>query len=149
MANPSNQGAKEKWYKEKVIMGFIGVLLGAIIGFGGTIVSTQAQLKAISLEQEFELQTRFIKKKEDVYTQIVQSIYSLQKMNDGLIETDLATFKNDSYTLMAQVQIYGSDEIAELYDEFLKTFFESHVFDSNLVNTQLIPAIRKDLGIEA
>lgn len=148
MANTSNQSVKEKWYKEKVIMGFLGVALGALIGLGGTFISSQTQLDAISLEQDFEVRMRSIENKEEVYTKIVQSIYSLQKMNDGLIEVDLAAFKNDSYTLMAQVRIYGSDEVAELYDEFLKIFFESQIFDGNLVENKLIPAIRKDLGVE-
>lgn len=147
MSNTPNESIKEKWYKDKVIMSFLGVILGALIGFGGTFWSSQTQLKAIQLEQNYEMDKYSLERKEETYTQIIQSIYSLQKMNDGLIEIDLVTFKDDSYTLMAQVRIYGSDEVTKLFNQFLTSFFEENIYDGELVDNQLIPAIRKDLGI--
>lgn len=147
MSNSSNECSKEKWYKDKVIMSFLGVILGALIGFGGTFWFSQTQLEAIRLEQNYEIEMYSIERKEEIYTQIIQSIYSLQKMNDGLIEVDLVTFKDDSYTLMAQVRIYGSDEVTKLYNKFLTSFFDEKIYDGELVDNQLIPAIRKDIGI--
>lgn len=137
-----------KWYENSIIMTFLGVFLGASIGFCGTIYASYVQIKEIKLQHKFELENRTIEQREEIYTKIIQSIYSLQKMNDGLIEADLVAFKKDCYTLMAEVKIYGSEEVVILYDQFLTKFFEQHSYDGKLVDNQLIIAIRKDLSIE-
>lgn len=139
---------KKKWYENSVIMTFLGVCLGAIIGFAGTIYSSHIQIEVIELQHKLELENRTIEQREEIYAEIIQSIYSLQKMADGLIDEDLIAFKNDCYTLMAEVKIYGSDEVITLYDQFLTKFFEQQIYDGELVDKQLIIAIRNDLEAE-
>ena len=136
-----------KWYNNSVIMTFVGIAFGALLSLSGTIYTSQLQLEGLELQQKYVLENRNIEHKEEAYMDMIQSIYSLPKMNDGLIEADLASFKNESYTIIANVRIYGSKEVADLYNQFLTTFFEEKVYDGELVDTQLIPAIRNDLGI--
>lgn len=136
-----------KWYNNSVIMTFVGIAFGALLSLSGTIYTSQLQLKGLELQQKYVLENRNIEQKEEAYMDMIQSVYSLPKMNDGLIEADLASFKNESYTIIANVRIYGSKEVADLYNQFLTTFFEEKVYDGELVDTQLIPAIRNDLGI--
>lgn len=137
-----------QWYGNTVLMTFLGVILGAVIGFMGTIYSSKLKLKETENEHIYELENRSLDKKEKICTDIIQSIYSLQKMNDGLIEADLVSFKSESYTLSAQAKIYCSSEVVELYNQFLSTFFNTQTYDGELVDNQLIPAIRRDLGVE-
>ena len=73
-----------KWYKDRVIMTFLGVALGAIIGFYGTFYSSNLKLKEIENQHAYELENKSLDKKEEISTEMIQSIYSLQKMNDGL-----------------------------------------------------------------
>ena len=138
---------QKKWYENSVIMTFLGVCLGAVIGFFGTIYSSHVQIEAIEIQHEYEMEQRSIERREETYSEILQSIYSLQKMNDGLIEIDLVSFKNDCYTLMAEAKIFGSEEVVKLYDQFLTVFFEEQIYDGELVDNQLISAIRKDLNV--
>lgn len=137
-----------KWYRNTVIMTFLGVFLGALIGFVGTVYSSHVQIKVINIQHEHEMEIRSIGQREETYSQMLQSIYSLQKMNDGLIEIDLVSFKDECYTLMAEARIYGSKEVVNLYEQFLTKFFEKQIYDGELVDNQLIVAIRKDLNVE-
>jgi len=130
-------------------MGFLGVILGAAIGFGGTVYTSNLKLKEIQNQHRYELENRSLEKKEEICTNMIQSIYSLQKMDDGLIELDLIAFKEESYTIIAQARIYCDQNVVELYNQFLVTFFEeNYKYDGVLVDTKLIPAIRKDLGVD-
>ena len=69
-------------------------------------------------------------------------------MNEGLIESDVISFKEESYTILAKARIYCDENVVDLYNKFLTTFFAQRVYDGNLVDLELIPAIRKDLGVD-
>lgn len=137
-----------KWYNDATIMAFLGVAIGALIGFAGTIYSSNLKLKEIENQHIFELENRSLDRKEEICTEMIQSIYSLHKMNDGLIEIDLISFKEDSYTILAKARIYCDQNVVNLYNEFLSTFFEKEIYNGELVDSKLIPAIRKDLGVD-
>lgn len=137
-----------KWYENTVIMTFLGVILGAIIGFAGTIYSSSLKLKGIENQHIYELEKRGLDKKEEICIEMIQSIYSLRKMNDGLIEENLSSFKEESYTILAKSRIYCSQNVVDLYNQFLTTFFKNQIYDGKIVDLKLIPAIRKDLGVD-
>lgn len=137
-----------EWYQNTVIMTFLGVALGALIGFAGTIYSSNLKLKEIENQHIYELENRGLDKKEEISTEMIQSIYNLQKMNAGLIEVDLPSFKEESYTILAKARIYCHQNVVDLYNLFLTTFFEKQIYDGNIVDSELIPAIRKDLGVD-
>lgn len=137
-----------KWYKDRVIMTFLGVALGAIIGFYGTFYSSNLKLKEIENQHAYELENKSLDKKEEISTEMIQSIYSLQKMNDGLIDADLASFREESYTILAKARIYCDKDVVDLYNQFLTTFFTEQKYDGKLVDLKLIPLIRKDLGVD-
>lgn len=137
-----------KWYNNTVLMTFLGVALGALIGFAGTVYSANLKLKEIKNQHIYELENRGLDKKEEISTEMIQSLYSLQKMNDGLIEIDLPSFKEESYTIVAKARIYCDQEVVDLYNEFLVNFFEKKEYDGKLVDQELIPAIRKDIGVD-
>lgn len=138
---------KIKIKKIDIIVGFIGVILGALIGFAGTVYSSCVKLKEIENQHIYELENRALDKKEEICTEMIQSIYSLQKMNDGLIKVDLPSFKEESYTIFAKAKIYCTQSTVDLYNQFLTTFFEKQLYDGELVDSKLIPSIRNDLGI--
>lgn len=71
-----------------------------------------------------------------------------KKMDDGLIEIDLPSFKEESYSIFARANIYSDPNVVDLYHEFLTTFFTRQTYDGQLVENGLIPAIRKDLNID-
>ncbi|HEM3620564.1 TPA: hypothetical protein U1C27_002075 [Streptococcus suis] len=141
-----------KWYENTVIMTFLGVILGAIIGFAGTIYSSRLKLKEIENQHIYELENRGLDKKEEISIKMIQSIYGLHKMNDGLndglIEENLSSFKEESYTILAKARIYCSQNVVDLYNQFLTTFFKNQIYDGKIVDLKLIPAIRKDLGVD-
>lgn len=137
-----------KWYNNTVLMTFLGVALGALIGFAGTVYSANLKLKEIKNQHIYELENRGLDKKEEISTEMIQSLYSLQKMNDGLIEIDLPSFKEESYTIVAKARIYCNQEVVDLYNKFLVNFFEKKEYDGELVDQELIPAIRKDIGVD-
>lgn len=137
-----------KWYENTVIMTFLGVILGAIIGFAGTIYSSSLKLKGIENQHIYELEKRGLDKKEEICIEMIQSIYSLRKMNDGLIEENLSSFKEESYTILAKSRIYCSQNVVDLYNQFLTTFLKNQIYDGKIVDLKLIPAIRKDLGVD-
>lgn len=137
-----------KWYQSTVLMAFLGVALGAVIGFLGTVYSSNLKLKEIKKQHTYELENRNLNKKEEISIEMIQSLYSLHKMNDGLIETDLPSFKEESYTIMAQAKIYCNQEVVNLYNEALREFFEEKKYDGKLIDQKLIPAIRKDLEVD-
>lgn len=136
------------WYQNTIIMTFLGVALGAIIGLAGTIYSSNLKLKEIKNQHIYELEKRSLEKKEEIYTQMIQSLYSLQKMNDSLIKVDLHSFKEESYTIIAKAKIYCNQNVVCLYDNVLNTFFTKRIYDGMTIDTKLIPAIRKDLGVD-
>ncbi|MGF3066955.1 hypothetical protein [Facklamia sp. P12950] len=138
-----------KWYNNPTLMSFIGVLIGALIGFTGTIYSSHVNLLTIEKQHIYELENRNMKKKEEIGVHMIQSLYSLQKMNDGLINTNLVSFKEESYTISANARIYFSQDVVDLYDQVLKEFFEEKLYNGEKIESKLIPAIRKDLGINA
>ena len=136
------------WYDNSILMTFVGVAFGALIGFGGTLCSALLKLKEIKDTYEYDLKSKNVAAKKEICTQMLNSIYSLQRMNDGLIKPDIVSFKDESYIIMTKVKIYCSQEVCELYDKFLKQFFTTKVYNGKLVNDELIPAVRKDLGID-
>lgn len=136
------------WYQNSAIVGLLGVALGAILGFASTIVTSLINLKAIDKNNNFELEKENAVKRNAICEKMIQSIYSLQRMNDGLIEVDLPKFKDDSYVIMADAKIYCSSSVCALYERFLKEFFEKQLYNGQFVENALLPTIRKDLGIE-
>lgn len=136
------------WYENTVVMTFLGVILGAIIAFAGTIYSSRLKLKGIENQHIYELEKRGLDKKEEICIEMIQSIYDLHKMNDGLIEVNLSSFKEESYTILAKSRIYCSKNVVDLYNQFLTTFFKNQEYDGEIVDLKLIPAIRKDLGVD-
>lgn len=137
-----------KWYNNTIIMTFLGVALGAVIGFAGTIYSSNLKLKEIKNQHIYELENRSLDKKEEICTEMIQSIYSLQKMNDNLIDSDLVSFKEESYTILAKARIYCDKNVVDLYNQFLTTFFTQQTYDGELVDLKLIPSIREDLSVD-
>lgn len=137
-----------KWYNNTIIMTFLGVALGAVIGFAGTIYSSNLKLKEIKNQHIYELENRSLDKKEEICTEMIQSIYSLQKMNDSLIDSDLVSFKEESYTILAKARIYCNKNVVDLYNQFLTTFFTQQIYDGELVDLKLIPSIREDLSVD-
>lgn len=137
-----------KWYNNTIIMTFLGVALGAVIGFAGTIYSSNLKLKEIKNQHIYELENRSLDKKEEICTEMIQSIYSLQKMNDSLIDSDLVSFKEESYTILAKARIYCDKNVVDLYNQFLTTFFTQQTYDGELVDLKLIPSIREDLSVD-
>lgn len=144
-----DKNKSKRFYHDAAVMTVIGTVLGYSIGFLGTIYSSNFKLKEIENQHIYELENKSLDKKEEICTEMIQSIYSLQKMNDGLIEPDLPSFKSESYTILAKAKIYCDEEVVELYDQFLSVFFKSTgKYDGVLVDKKLIPAIRKDLGVD-
>ena len=137
-----------KWYNNTIIMTFLGVALGAVIGFAGTIYSSNLKLKEIKNQHIYELENRSLDKKEEICTEMIQSIYSLQKMNDSLIDSDLVSFKEESYTILAKARLYCDKNVVDLYNQFLTTFFTQQTYDGELVDLKLIPSIREDLSVD-
>lgn len=135
------------FWKNEYVIALVGVVIGGMISFFGTVYSSQLKLQEIRIHHQNRLDLRSIEKKEQISYDMIQIIYSLQKMNDGLIDNDLFSFKESAYTIMAQAKIYSDSNVVELYNEFLTIFFTEHVYDGQLVDNKLIPAIREDLGI--
>ncbi len=66
-----------------------------------------------------------------------------------MIEADLPAFKEESYSILAKARIYCGPKAVYLYNQFLTTFFNTGgIYDGVLVDTELIPTIRKDLGTD-
>ena len=133
------------WYENSVIMTFIGAAFGALVGCIGAILSSLIELKKISNQQKFEKENRKREKVEEVCSNILQSIYSIQRMSDGLIKSDVAAIKNESYILMAKAKMYCNSEVVDLYNEFLSDFFNKKIYNGNLVDNKLVPAIRENI----
>lgn len=137
-----------EWYNNSIIMTFLGVALGAFVGFLGTVYSSRLKLKEIKDQYIYEMENRNLNKKEEICVEMIQSIYSLKKMNDGLIAGDLVAFKEESYTILAKGRIYCNRDVVDLYTQFLHKFFTNKVYDGNLVDFKLIPFIRADLNVD-
>lgn len=137
-----------KFWENELIMTLIGIVIGAVIGFAGTIYSSHLKLKELENQHAYQLELRSIEKKEEISVDIIQSIYSLKKMDDGLIDIDLQSFKEESYTIFARANIYSDPNVVDLYNKFLTTFFTKQIYDGQLVENELIPAIRKDLNVD-
>ncbi len=86
-------------------------------------------------------------KTEEIYTDMLQSIYGLRKINAGLVDEGIIDFREECYTIMARARIFCEEETVDLYDEFLKEIFESQVYNGEFVDNILIPAIRRELII--
>lgn len=136
------------WYDNSILMTFLGVIVGGIIGFVGTVISSIIKLKEIDNKNKFELEKENRAKRNEICGRMIQSIYSLQRMDDGLIQMDLVRFKDDSYVIMADARMYCSYDVYENYEKFLSIFFREQKYDGPLVNGTLLPAIRKDLGVK-
>lgn len=122
------------------IISLVGVVVGALLGFGGNWYTIQKQY-----QQEIEIMNR--EKKEEIYVEMIDSIYGLRKIYEGLVDKDILDFREECYTIMARARIFCDEEIVDLYDEFLKEFFESQTYDGKFVDNKLIPAIREELNI--
>lgn len=122
-------------------IGLVGVILGALIGFGGNWYTTQKQH-----QQEIEIMNR--EKKEEIYVNMIDSIYGLMKIQEGLVEEDVLDFREECYTIMAKARIYCDEETVGLYDEFLKGFFRTQIYNGDYVDNILILAIRAELRIQ-
>ncbi|NLV22449.1 MAG: hypothetical protein GXY49_10750 [Syntrophomonadaceae bacterium] len=133
--------AKKKWYENAAVMTLIGVLIGSVLSiFGNYFVAF--------VEQQYEVKNTNLEIKSNIYSEMIQSTYSLMAMNDGLIEPDLASFKEESYKIMAKARIYCDDDVVQLYNDFLSTFFTEREYDGDFVDNKLIPAIRVDLQVD-
>lgn len=52
------------WYNSSALMGLLGVFLGAVISFLGTMYSEYAKMKTLKKEQEFREQEKAKEKRE-------------------------------------------------------------------------------------
>ena len=138
-----------KWYENSALIGFFGVFIGALISMLGTIYSSRTKLKEINKKYYFDLEQKNREKETEICIQIIQSLYSLQKMNENLIKQDIKKFREESYTIMAIARIYCSDTIVNLYEYVLNEFFNDKIYDGKTIDTKLIPEIRKDLNISS
>ena len=123
------------------VIGLVGVIVGALIGFWGNWYTIQKQH-----QQEIEIMNR--EKKEQIYVEMIDSIYGLRKIYEGLVDKDVLDFREECYTIMGKARIFCDEETVDLYDEFLKEFFGSQTYNGEFVDKILIPAIREELQIE-
>lgn len=137
-----------KEYIKLGIVTILGVVLGCVIGFAGTVYSSNVKSKEMKNQYTYKLENRILDKKEEISTEIIQSIYNLQKVKDSLIELNLPLYKEESYTILEKARIYCDQNVVDLYYQFLTTFFEEQTYDDNLVELELIPAIKKDLNVD-
>lgn len=111
-----------KWYESSALIEFFGVCIGALISILVTIYSSRTKLKEINKKYYFDLEQKNREKETEIYIQIIQSLYSLQKMNENLIKQDVQKFREESYTIMATATIYCSDNVVNLYEYVLNNF---------------------------
>lgn len=52
------------WYNNSALVGLIGVFLGAVLSFLGTMYSEYAKMKTLKMEQEFREQEKAKEKRE-------------------------------------------------------------------------------------
>lgn len=140
--NKNKHECKIKWES------IISVALGGAISLVGTICSMHFQLEEVKQTHIYSIEKHYIEEKEALYVEVISSIYSLQQMYDGLIEADVLSFRKESYDLLAKVRIFASEDITRLYEQFLQEIFsEEHIYNGDLVDNELIPAIREDIGL--
>ena len=120
-----------------ILLPLIGVLIGGAITLTGTLVTIDSQFELANIDQ-----------KATVCSDMLESIYSLQQMDEGLIDEDIEGFRNESYAIMAKAKIYCDEKTVELYDQFLKKIFSTGIYDGKMVDDKLIPAIREDLKVD-
>lgn len=137
--NNDNEQKQNKGKYIAAVFGLIGSLIGGISSCAGSYLTTSQQYN-------HELRLNAQQEKILVYEELMTDLYSINQMNDGLIKVDLVKLKSDAYNTMAKVRILGNAEVSDLYSQVLSRFFEEQIYDGDLIDNKLVPAIQEDLG---
>ena len=131
-----------EWYNNSIIMTFLGVVLGGIISVLGTFINAGLKIKETNLQHENELRRKNIEQKKEIYENMILLTNSQYLQDVG--NTD---FEKSSTLLLAKARIYCNNQVAALYEEYINDFLYQNLDSRELIENRLLPAIRKDLGI--
>ncbi len=107
------------WYNNSALVGLIGVFLGAVLSFLGTVYSEYAKLKTLKREQEFKNR----EKREAVYKHFLEAIKRLENLMVEFHEEEneekkkkfhgeLDEMRMDFPLILAEVDLYADGEIS-------------------------------------
>lgn len=130
-----------EWYQNSVIMTFLGVLLGGLISVFGTIIDAKTKIKEINLQNKYEFKNKNFEQKKEIYGEMI--LLTNSEYLENIEDTEL---KNESYLLLAKAKIYCSENVADLYEEYIENYLGG-LDHRDLVETKLLSAIKKDLSI--
>lgn len=131
-----------EWYNNSIIMTFLGVVLGGIISVLGTLINAGLKIKETNLQYKNELRRKNIEQKKEIYENMILLTNSQYLQDVG--NTD---FEKSSTLLLAKARIYCNNQVATLYEEYINDFLYQNLDNRELIENRLLPAIRKDLGI--
>lgn len=121
------------WYDNSIIMTFIGVTLGALIGFTGSIIqskiSAKNNIELLKLQSEKEIAQKRYFEKEKLYSDIIEFLPQLMlsaNLSRGINGKVVLAKENKvlQNSLKPRLHIYSTKEITkrflEVYDYMLK-----------------------------
>lgn len=131
------------WYNSSALMGLLGVFLGAVISFLGTMYSEHAKLKTLKKEQEFKEKEKAKEKRELAH----QHYLTLINENRAVIYAGIINYKEyissgenaelarKLPTVMSELDLYSTKEIClkcrNLSGSLLNTVFYSEKFQKD------------------
>lgn len=141
------------WYNSSALMGLLGVFLGAVISFLGTMYSEYAKMKTLKKEQEFREQEKAKEKRELAH----QHYLTLINENRAVIYAGIINYKEYMSSsenvelvrrlpaVMSELDLYSTTEIClkcrNLSGSLLNTVFNSEKFQKDY--NEVVELMRK------
>lgn len=123
------------WYENSVLMSFIGVVIGAIIGFVGAIIqssiSAKNNISIINLQSKKENEQRRYIEKELLYSDIIktlpQIVYHYEAgTNKFKVSNETTLLYN---TFKARLKIYSTPTIHDKFFEMMECFGKNGAYE--------------------
>ena len=124
------------WYNSSALMGLLGVFLGAVISFLGTVYSEHAKLKTLEKEQEFKDKEkregackRFLESIKRFETLMIEAYAEENEEKHKRLIEELDEMRMDFPPLLAEVDLYTDRNISTKCRDLF--FYRRNVWDSH------------------
>lgn len=125
------------WYNSSALMGLLGVFLGAILSFFGTMYSEYAKLKTLKTEQEFKEREKAKEKRELAHQHFLTlinenkaALYAgIINYKEYMSDEDKAELLRKIPAILSELDLYSTKEICLKCENLLGNLLNA-VFDS-------------------